>query len=152
MNLGKAIREARLEAGYTQEGLAKRVNVSRSLIAKYEVGLAKPDPEMMRVLETTLGLKEGSLSRNKFSSSIYLAGALHVTKPPICGTTTQSCSNNSISICFTSSFTLQIYGFSPYAANFRRKSYQIFHPLLSIGVFFITFVAPIAVGHPDAAV
>ena len=72
MNLGKAIREARLEAGYTQEGLAKRVNVSRSLIAKYEVGLAKPDPEMMRALETTLGLKEGSLSRNKFSSLYYL--------------------------------------------------------------------------------
>lgn len=68
MNLGKALRQARLEAGYTQEGLAMRVHVSRSLIAKYEVGLARPDEEMMKDLEAALGLKEGSLAKSKFSS------------------------------------------------------------------------------------
>ena len=66
--------------------------------------------------------------RNSPSSSTYLAGALRVTNPPICGTITQSLSSNNISICFTSSFTLQNYAFSGGHCSCLRKKFSTISP------------------------
>jgi transcriptional regulator with XRE-family HTH domain len=39
--IGKKLQNERLKSGYTQEEVAKRAKVSRSLIAKYEAGWYK---------------------------------------------------------------------------------------------------------------
>ncbi|MGO3751179.1 MAG: helix-turn-helix transcriptional regulator [Peptoniphilaceae bacterium] len=51
------IREKRLEKNLTQESLAERVQVSRTMISKLESGQAKPSVETAKRLGATLGFK-----------------------------------------------------------------------------------------------
>lgn len=45
ISLGKSLKEARKQAGYTQEQLAELVGVSRAAIARYETGEIEPSLE-----------------------------------------------------------------------------------------------------------
>lgn len=45
MTLGERIAYYRKKAGYSQEGLAERLGVSRQAISKWETGEATPDAE-----------------------------------------------------------------------------------------------------------
>jgi len=52
---------ARLRAGLTQYALAKRMNCSESLIAKWETGRSKPDPEKLKKLVEILNCEPEEL-------------------------------------------------------------------------------------------
>ena len=46
---------ARLRAGMDQRGLAQKLEVSESLVSKWESGRAQPSPEQARLLSQLLG-------------------------------------------------------------------------------------------------
>lgn len=48
MQLGEQIRQCRLKAGLTQEGLARALNVSNRLVSHWEIGFRKPRPAHLR--------------------------------------------------------------------------------------------------------
>ena len=50
MNLGEKIKECRKQAGFTQEQLAERLNVSRQAITKWETDAGLPDTENLKEL------------------------------------------------------------------------------------------------------
>ena len=52
MTLGERIAYYRKKAGYSQEGLAEQLNVSRQAISKWETGEATPDAERIIALAT----------------------------------------------------------------------------------------------------
>ena len=56
MTLGERIAYYRKKAGYSQEGLAERLGVSRQAISKWETGEATPDAERIIVLAAALGI------------------------------------------------------------------------------------------------
>lgn len=56
MSFGTNLRRIRLERGYTQEELAKKVQTSRSNIANYEVDKNKPSVEILNKLSEALGV------------------------------------------------------------------------------------------------
>ncbi len=49
-NLGKKIKELREEQGLTQKGLAQKLYLEKSTIAKYETGEIVPSPEVLMEL------------------------------------------------------------------------------------------------------
>lgn len=55
--LGRLIRERRLELGYTQEELARRVGVARQWILKVEKGSGRPELEPLLQTLFQLGLE-----------------------------------------------------------------------------------------------
>ena len=46
--IGKNIKKARSEKGYTQEQLAQKLSVTRNTISNYETGHSNPDIEMLQ--------------------------------------------------------------------------------------------------------
>jgi transcriptional regulator with XRE-family HTH domain len=54
MNLGKAIKKSRVEAGLSQEQLANLIFVSKQSISKYENNKAKPSPELLKKISEIL--------------------------------------------------------------------------------------------------
>ena len=52
--IGKNIKKARAEKGYTQEQLAQKLNVTRNTISNYETGHSNPDIEMLQMLAEAL--------------------------------------------------------------------------------------------------
>lgn len=56
MTLGKKIREARKQAGLSQEQLAEKMGVSRSAVAKWETDKGLPDVENLKILARLLGV------------------------------------------------------------------------------------------------
>ena len=55
---GAVIKEKRKEKGLTQEQLASKLFVSRSLIAKYEAGVLFPDEKQLAALDEILGIND----------------------------------------------------------------------------------------------
>ena len=52
--IGKNIKKARAEKGYTQEQLAQKLSVTRNTISNYETGHSNPDIEMLQMLAEAL--------------------------------------------------------------------------------------------------
>ena len=65
MTLGEHIAYYRKKAGYSQEGLAERLNVSRQAISKWETGEATPDAERIIALARVLGVTTDALLLGK---------------------------------------------------------------------------------------
>ena len=61
MTLGERIAYYRKKAGYSQEGLAERLGVSRQAISKWETGEATPDAERIIALAKVLGVTTDAL-------------------------------------------------------------------------------------------
>ena len=56
MTLGEKIKEARKNAGLSQEQLAERLGVSRSAVAKWETDKGIPDVDYLKVLSKLLNV------------------------------------------------------------------------------------------------
>lgn len=56
MTFGEKIRNARKEAGFSQEQLAEKLSVSRSAIAKWETDKGMPDVNNLKVMSQLLGV------------------------------------------------------------------------------------------------
>lgn len=59
--IGKNIKKARSEKGYTQEQLAQKLSVTRNTISNYETGHSNPDIEMLQMLAEALGTDPNTL-------------------------------------------------------------------------------------------
>lgn len=69
MTLGERIAYYRKKAGYSQEGLAEQLNVSRQAISKWETGEATPDAERIIALAAALGISTDTLLLGKEESA-----------------------------------------------------------------------------------
>ena len=56
MTFGEKLRNARLEAGYTQEELASKLIISRAAIAKWESDRGMPDVKNLKALAGILNV------------------------------------------------------------------------------------------------
>ena len=65
MTLGERIAYYRKKAGYSQEGLAERLGVSRQANSKWETGEATPDAERIIALAAALGISTDTLLLGK---------------------------------------------------------------------------------------
>lgn len=54
--LGERIRKARLAKGLTQKQLAEILNVTDATVNRYEKGIRKPDPEMLKAIADVLNV------------------------------------------------------------------------------------------------
>ena len=75
MNVGKIIKKARLEKGYTQEELADRVGVKKSAVAKWENGrVSEIKRSNLKNLADSLGIKPtdllGDIEENPIKTNI----------------------------------------------------------------------------------
>ena len=61
MTLGEKLKEARKQAGLSQEQLAEQLIISRSAISKWESDLGIPDIENLRALAEHLNISMESL-------------------------------------------------------------------------------------------
>ncbi|MCM1165737.1 MAG: helix-turn-helix domain-containing protein [Lachnospiraceae bacterium] len=61
MEIGTRIRELRLRAGLTQEGLAARIGVTPSAVGNYERGVSFPKEEVLMALFGALGCTPNEL-------------------------------------------------------------------------------------------
>lgn len=66
--LGERIKEARTQAGFTQEQLAEMLNLSRGTIARYELGEIEPKLQNLAAIANVLHV-----------SSDYLMGLDHLS-------------------------------------------------------------------------
>ena len=65
MSLGKRLKQARKQVGYTQEQLAERIGVSRAAVARFEAGEIEPSLKTLVALADTLCLStDGLLGRS----------------------------------------------------------------------------------------
>lgn len=55
--LSKAIQQARMAKGVTQDQLAKQLNIDKKIIAEYENGRAIPNGQVIATIERALGTK-----------------------------------------------------------------------------------------------
>lgn len=49
-DISRQLKKARLEKGYSQSDVAKKLNISRQAISRWENGLAYPDIENLKLL------------------------------------------------------------------------------------------------------
>ena len=80
MTFGEKVKEARKEAGLSQEQLAEKLSVSRSAVAKWESGKGMPDVGNLKVMAQLLGVsvdyllaEDEKLSFNETKEAIDLA-------------------------------------------------------------------------------
>ena len=79
MTFGEKLRNARKEAGYSQEQLAEKLSVSRSAIAKWETDKGMPDVNNLKIMAQQLNVSvdyllddEEKLSLNEIQEPINL--------------------------------------------------------------------------------
>ena len=82
MTLGERIAYYRKKAGYSQEGLAERLGVSRQAISKWETGEATPDAERIIALAAALGISTDTLLLGKEEPERPYTEAETVRQPP----------------------------------------------------------------------
>lgn len=70
MDLNEKIKKYRKEAGLSQEALASKIFVSRTLITKYESGSAFPTEENLKKIATALGITIDNLLSNEEKNEI----------------------------------------------------------------------------------
>ena len=56
MTLGKKLKEARKQAGLSQEQLSEKLSVSRSAVAKWETDSGIPDIDNLKVISKLLNV------------------------------------------------------------------------------------------------
>ena len=64
MNLGEKIKECRKQAGFSQEPLAERINVSRQAITKWETNKGIPDIANLIAISDEFGLSLDELIKD----------------------------------------------------------------------------------------
>ena len=64
MNLGEKIKECRKQAGFSQEQLAERINVSRQAITKWETNKGIPDIANLIAISDEFGLSLDELIKD----------------------------------------------------------------------------------------
>ncbi len=64
MNLGEKIKECRKQAGFSQEQLAERLNVSRQAITKWETNKGIPDIANLTAISDEFGLSLDELIKD----------------------------------------------------------------------------------------
>ena len=84
MTLGERIAYYRKKAGYSQEGLAEQLNVSRQAISKWETGEATPDAERIIALAAVLGISTDTLLLGKEEPERPYTEAETVRQPAPC--------------------------------------------------------------------
>ncbi len=62
MNTAERIAALRREAGLSQEKFAERLAVSRSLVAKWETGILRPDARSVAAMSVLFGVTEDSIA------------------------------------------------------------------------------------------
>lgn len=62
------IKELRLEHGWTQEDLGKKLNVQKSAISKYEKGIVTPSGDVLKMLSAIFGVSTDYLLDNENAS------------------------------------------------------------------------------------
>ena len=79
MTFGEKLKEARKEAGLSQEQLAEKITVSRSAIAKWETDKGMPDVNNLKVISQLLGVSvdyllddDEKISFNEIKEAIHL--------------------------------------------------------------------------------
>ena len=75
MTLGERIAYYRKKAGYSQEGLAERLGVSRQAISKWETGEATPDAERIIALAAALGISTDTLLLGYKNHPLHVAAS-----------------------------------------------------------------------------
>lgn len=73
---GKRIAELREFAGFSQQELADRLFVSRSLVARWENGTRRPDRRCVAAMEKLFGVPAGSLVKNSRDAAAELSGCI----------------------------------------------------------------------------
>lgn len=66
MTLGEQIRFLRMKESITQEGLAERLNVSRSAIAKWETDNGTPDISNLKMISQMFAVSIDELLSDEF--------------------------------------------------------------------------------------
>ena len=56
MLFAENLKRLRTEQGYTQEDLAKLLNINRTTLTKYETGITEPDFERLKLICEILGV------------------------------------------------------------------------------------------------
>ena len=64
MSLGERIASYRKKAGYSQEGLAEQLGVSRQAVSKWETGTADPSTSNLLALAKLFGVSAEELLRS----------------------------------------------------------------------------------------
>lgn len=79
MTFGEKLKKARKEAGFTQEQLAERINVSRSAVAKWETDKGMPDINNLKVISKLVDVsvdylldEDEGISFNEIKEPIHL--------------------------------------------------------------------------------
>lgn len=76
-NIGKNIRNARQEKGFTQEELAERIYVTRNSVSNYETGRSKPDIEMLRSIAEALDTDPNTLIYGEKKTDVHKKLFIH---------------------------------------------------------------------------
>lgn len=77
MTTGEKIRSARIQAGLTQEELAKKIGLTKVAISRYESGQREPKISILKKLSVAFGVKWEKLLDDRF-----LGDEEPETKPP----------------------------------------------------------------------
>ena len=83
MTLGERIAYYRKKSGFSQEGLAERLHVSRQAISKWETGEATPEAERIIALAAALGISTDTLllGREETDTAPYEAETVRQPAP-----------------------------------------------------------------------
>ena len=97
MTLGEKIKEARKQAGLSQEQLSEKLGVSRSAVAKWETDKGIPDVENLKALSSMLSVsidflldngesleKSGQVWRRRTGPFQWLVRAFLVMRKCVC--------------------------------------------------------------------
>ncbi len=68
--LGKNLKEARENAGFTQKALAEIIGISSAVLSKYENGELSPDKDVLIRISEVLGVSINMITM-KFEDSMY---------------------------------------------------------------------------------
>lgn len=85
MTLGEKIRELRIRSGLTQEGLAEKLHVSRSAIAKWEAGGGLPDLSNLKLLAELFSVSIDSLLDHDIAKGQETADPVEAVLPCFVG-------------------------------------------------------------------
>ncbi|KGK86519.1 XRE family transcriptional regulator [Desulfosporosinus sp. HMP52] len=84
INVGKIIRELRIEKGITQKQLADKMNISDKTVSKWERGLGCPDVSLLSELSDLLEVDIGKLLSGDLAPNDFVGGNMKKTKYYVC--------------------------------------------------------------------
>lgn len=99
MTFGEKLKEARKQAGISQEQLAEMVCISRSAIAKWEADLGRPDIENLRSLAQLFHLSMDALADDTLSLQEAIAQSESPAAIAYCGKSCKDCAHKEVLNC-----------------------------------------------------